>query len=139
MVTGSRPFHFTPIIGFSLFNAMLGVVLLSIRQFRWLQLRWLATTWLVWALLTLSCAITVRLTDDIGGFVELAVSILIVSAMMCDCGRLWLGSLSAVIAGSFVWLSMYRTITPMEWFILLVGVIVAHCGQEMSIRNRREA
>jgi PAS domain S-box-containing protein len=138
MVTGSRPFHFTVVMGFSLFNALLGVTLLSIPHFSWLQLRWPAVTWLVWTLLTLSCATTVRLTNDVGGFVELVVSVLIVNAMMCECSRLWLGSLSAISTGSLVWLGMYRPITPMECFILLVGVVVAHCGQEMSIRNRRE-
>jgi two-component system, sensor histidine kinase and response regulator len=138
VLTGATPFHFTVLIAFALFNGLLGLMLLSTLHFRWLQLRWRAATWLVWTLLTVSCAITAGQTRDIDGFVELVTCVLIVNAMMCDSSRLWLSSLSAVSIASFAGLLIYRPVTPMEWFILLIAVVVAHWGQEMSTRNRRE-
>jgi two-component system, sensor histidine kinase and response regulator len=59
--------------------------------------------------------------------------------MLCECSPAWLGSLSAISIAAFVWLTRYRHATAMEWFTVVVGVVVAHCGQEMSIRKRREA
>jgi PAS domain S-box-containing protein len=139
MLAGSRPFHFDVLLGFSLFNAVLGVTLLSILHFPWLQLRWRAVTWLVWSLLILSCAITAGQTGDVDAFAELLICLLVVNAMLCDCSRRWLGSLSAISIASFVWLGVSTRATSMEWFTVVVGVVVAHCGQEMSIRKRHEA
>ena len=52
-VVAAKPFHFNVLLAFSLFNALLGTVLLSIRYLPWLQLRWRTVTWLVWASLIL--------------------------------------------------------------------------------------
>jgi PAS domain S-box-containing protein len=139
MLAGSKPFHFNVLLGFSLFNALLGVTLLSILHFPWLQLRWQTVTWLVWTSLILSCAVTARRTGDVDAFAELLICLLVVNAMLCDCSRRWLGSLSAISIASFAWLGVSRRTTPMEWFTVIVGVVVAHCGQEMSIRKRHEA
>jgi PAS domain S-box-containing protein len=139
IVGGPKKFYFNVLIGLSVFNVLLGATLLSILRFRWLRLRWRTVTWLVWALLTLSCAVMTRRGGYIDGFVELVISVLIVNSMMCECSRLWFGSLSAVSIAAFAWLLMYRPVTAMEWFILIIGVVVAHCGQEMSIHSRREA
>jgi PAS domain S-box-containing protein len=139
MLAGSKPIHFNVLLGFSLFNALLGVTLLSILHFPWLQLRWRAVTWLVWTSLILSCAVTAGRTGDVDAFAELLICLLVMNAMLCDCSRRWLGSLSAISIASFAWLGVSRHATPMEWFTVIVGVVVAHCGQEMSIRNRNEA
>jgi PAS domain S-box-containing protein len=139
MLAGSETPHFNVLLGFSLFNVLLGVTLLSILHFPWLQLRWRAATWLVWSSLILSCAVTAGQTGDVDAFAELLICLLVVNAMLCDCGRRWLGSLSAISIASFVWLGVSWRATPMEWFTVIVGVVVAHCGQEMSIRKRREA
>ncbi len=139
MLEGFKPFHFSVLLIFSLFNALLGVALLSILHFRWLQLRWRTVTWLVWTSLILSCAVTARQTGDVDAFTELLICLLVVNAMLCDCSPRWLGSLSAISIASFAWLALTRHATPMEWFTVLVGVLVAHCGQEMSIRKRHEA
>jgi PAS domain S-box-containing protein len=139
MLAGLRPVHFNVLLGFSLLNALLGVMLLSILHFRWLQLRWRPVTWLVWTSLILSCAVTARQTGDVEAFAELLICLLVVNAMLCECSRRWLGSLSAMSIGSFVWLAASWRATPMEWFTVIVGVVVAHCGQEMSIRQRDEA
>ncbi len=139
MLAGSKPFHFNVLLGFSLFNALLGVTLLSILHFPWLQLRWRTVTWLVWTSLILSCTVTAGRTGDVDAFAELLICLLVVNAMLCDCSRRWLGSLSAISIASFVWLGVSWHVTLMEWFTVVVGVVVAHCGQEMSIRKRHEA
>ncbi len=129
MLVGSQPFRFNPLWAFALFNALLGVTLLSILYFPWLQLRWRTVTWLVWSSLIVSCAVTAEWTGDVDAFAELLICLLVVNGMLCDCGRQWLGSLSAISIASFVWLGVSRHATPMEWFTVLVGVVVAHCGQ----------
>ncbi|MBV8361096.1 MAG: PAS domain S-box protein [Deltaproteobacteria bacterium] len=139
MLTGSRPFHFNLLWGFSLFNALLGFILLLTFHIRWLQLRWRIVAWLVWTSLILSCAVTARQTGDVDGFAELLICLLVINSMLCDCSLRWLGSLSAISIAAFVWLAASRQATAMEWFTVVVGVVVAHCGQEISIRNRREA
>lgn len=139
MLVGSEPFHFTVLSGFALFNVLLGLTFLSIPHFSWLQLRWRTVTWLVWTLLILSCAVTTRWTGEVDAFAELLICLLVVNSMLCDCSRRWLGSLSAISIASFVWLGISWRTTHMEWFTVIVGVMVAHCGQEMSIRKRREA
>jgi PAS domain S-box-containing protein len=139
MLTGLEPFRFNVLVSFSLFNALLGITLLSILYFHWLQVRWRTATWIVWSFLVLSCAVTAERTGDVDAFAELLICFLVVNAMLCDCGRRWLGSLSAISIAAFAWLGVSRHATPMEWFTVLVGVVVAHCGQEMSIRKRYEA
>jgi PAS domain S-box-containing protein len=139
MLAGLKPFHLNILLAFSLLNALLGVTLLSILHFPWLQLRWRTVTWLVWTLLILSCAVTARQTGAVEAFTELLICLLVVNAMLCECSRSWLGSLSAVSIASFVWLGASWRATPMEWFTVIVGVVVAHCGQEMSMRKRHEA
>jgi len=139
MLVGSQPFHFDPLLAFALFNALLGVTLLSILYFPWLQLRWWTVTWLVWSSLIVSCVVTAEWTGDVDAFAELLICLLVVNGMLCDCSRQWLGSLSAISIASFVWLGASRHATPMEWFTVIVGVVVAHCGQEMSIHKRHEA
>jgi len=106
MLAGSETPHFNVLLGFSLFNVLLGVTLLSILHFPWLQLRWRAATWLVWSSLILSCAVTAGQTGDVDAFAELLICLLVVNAMLCDCGRRWLGSLSAISIASFVWLGV---------------------------------
>ncbi|MBV8055407.1 MAG: PAS domain S-box protein, partial [Deltaproteobacteria bacterium] len=139
MLSGPQPFNFNLLLGFALFNALLGLMLLFMLRFQWLQLRWRTVTWLVWTSLILSCAVTARQTNNVDAFAELLISLLLVNSMLCDCSPRWLGSLSAISIAAFVWLAASRQATSMEWFIVVVGVVVAHCGQGMSIRNRREA
>jgi PAS domain S-box-containing protein len=138
-LAGSKPLHFNVLLGFSLFNALLGIALLSILYFPWLQFRWRTVTWLVWTSLIMSCAVTAGQTGDVDAFAELLICLLVVNAMLCDCSRGWLGSLSVISIASFVWLGVGSHARPMEWFTVIVGVVVAHCGQEMSIRKRHEA
>ncbi|MBV8452965.1 MAG: hypothetical protein JOZ29_11920, partial [Deltaproteobacteria bacterium] len=139
MLSGPQPFNFNLLLGFALFNALLGLMLLFMLRFQWLQLRWRTVTWLVWTSLILSCAVTARQTNNVDAFAELLISLLLVNSMLCDCSPRWLGSLSAISIAAFVWLAASRQATSMEWFIVVIGVVVAHCGQEMSIHNRREA
>jgi PAS domain S-box-containing protein len=139
MLTGATPFRISLLLWFSLFNALLGLTLLSIPRVRFLELRWRSVTWLVWSSLILSCAVTARWTGNIGAYAELLICVLVVNSMLCDCSPAWLGSLSLISIAAFVWLASGRRATPMEWFTVLVGVVVAHSGQEMSIRKRREA
>src|SRR5438270_10123542 len=63
--TGSQPFEFSLLVGFSLFNLGLGLTFLSIVRFRWLRLRWRKLTLLVWTSLILSGAITTRQTGQV--------------------------------------------------------------------------
>ena len=139
MLTRAKPFHFNLVLCFSLFNAALGFTLLSTLRFRWLQVRWRTVTWLVWTALIVSCSVTARRMGDVDAFAELLICVLVVNSMLCDCSPGWLGSLSAISIAAFVWLAASRHATPMEWFTVIVGIVVAHSGQEMSIRKRREA
>jgi PAS domain S-box-containing protein len=139
ILRGSQPFHFNNLVGFALFNALLGLILLSTLRFRWLQLRWRTVTWLVWVSLIVSCAMTARQAGEVDGFAELLICLLLISGMLCECSPLWLASLSVISMTAFVWLAVNRGATAIEWFTVLVGVVVAHSGQEMTIRKRNEA
>src|SRR5229473_4578404 len=127
------------LVGLALLNFLLGIALLCITRFLWLQRRWREAAWLVWALLIVSCAIINERTGDIEVFLQLLMSVLIVNSVICVCSRRWLGSLSMISGASFAWLALCRPVTPVEWFILVVAIAVAHCGQELSSGSRREA
>jgi two-component system sensor histidine kinase/response regulator len=138
VLRGIRPFHVNVLTYFSLFNVLLGVTLLSTVRFAWLARRWHTVTWLVWASLIVSCSVTTRETGDVDGFAELLICLLIVNSMLSDCSPAWLASLSVISLAAFIGVAGGRRATPMEWFTVAVGVVVAHCGQQMSIRKRRE-
>src|SRR5271167_273128 len=101
MLAGSKPLHFSVLLGFSLLNVLLGATLLSILHFHWLQRRWRTVTWLVWTALILSCVVTAGRTGEVDAFAELLICLLVVNSMLCDCSRQWLGSLSAISIASF--------------------------------------
>jgi PAS domain S-box-containing protein len=125
--------------GFHIFNILLGLSMLLIVRFAWLQLRWQRATWVVWTLLILSYALLTRRNGEVDPAIEVVMCILIGNASLSACSRRWLGSLSLISVATMVWLGIHLPIAPMQWFTFITVLGVAHCFQELSIRNQREA
>jgi two-component system sensor histidine kinase/response regulator len=123
---------------FHAFNILLGLSVLLMTRFVWLQVRWQRATWVIWTLLILSYALMTERNGEIDPAIEALMCILIGNASLTACSRRWLGSLSLISVATIVWLGIHLPISAIQWFTLITVVTAAHCFQELSMRNQRE-